>query len=88
MYILFGCHALHSHFYILVVICLIVLLWLQDKILEVKREIRKSDWEKFQNEMKAKCSNVDSTFDTKEKELNIFYIELEKKLHLEDAGFV
>lgn len=61
---------------------------MQDKNLEVKREIRKSDWERFQNEMKAKCFNVDTTFDTKEKELNIFYIELEKKLHIEDSGFV
>lgn len=62
--------------------------YLQDKNLEVKREIRKSDWERFQNEMKSKCYNVDTTFDTKEKELNIFYIELEKKLHIEDPGFV
>lgn len=61
---------------------------MQDKNLEVKREIRKSDWERFQNEMKAKYFNVDATFDTKEKEINTFYIELEKKLHIEDTGFV
>lgn len=61
---------------------------MQDKNLEVKREIRKSDWERFQDEMKAKYVNVDATFDTKEKEIKIFYVELEKKLHIEDPGFV
>ncbi|XP_063977043.1 biogenesis of lysosome-related organelles complex 1 subunit 5 [Diachasmimorpha longicaudata] len=46
------------------------------------REIRKEDWKKFINDMSIRCTKVDETFTDKEKELREFYIDLEKKLHI------
>ncbi|XP_046673309.1 biogenesis of lysosome-related organelles complex 1 subunit 5 [Homalodisca vitripennis] len=56
-----------------------------DANLELKREIREGDWERFQSEMKVKYSNVDHTFNEKEEELSEFYSDLKKKLHLDDT---
>jgi hypothetical protein len=52
----------------------------------VKREIRKSEWERFENELQSKYASVDEKFDQKEKELCEFYVELEKKLHIDDKS--
>lgn len=52
--------------------------------LSSKREIRDSEWEKFQNEMKNQYINVDETFKEKEQELVAFYSDLEKKLHIKE----
>jgi len=56
-----------------------------DTNLEVKREIRKSEWERFECDMQAKYASVDQTFNEKEKELCEFYVDLEKKLHIKDS---
>lgn len=53
--------------------------------MEVEREVRKSEWERFETEMQAKYASVDRSFDEKEKELCEFYVDLEKKLHIEDT---
>ncbi|XP_058797875.1 biogenesis of lysosome-related organelles complex 1 subunit 5 [Phymastichus coffea] len=50
--------------------------------LKKNREIRKLEWEKFINDMSDKCVRVDEEFHSKEKELEEFYADLEKKLHL------
>lgn len=46
------------------------------------REIRKSEWEKFVNDMSEKCEKVNQTFQEKENEIKEFYIDLERKLHI------
>lgn len=52
----------------------------------MKREIRKSEWERFETEMQNKYASVDQTFDKKERELCEFYVDLGKKLHIEDPS--
>jgi len=52
-----------------------------DASLEVKREVRKSEWKRFQSEMETKYSAIDKSFNDKEKELFEFYTDLEKKLY-------
>lgn len=53
-----------------------------DTLLEAKREFRKAEWEAFVVDMEAKYKKVDETFAEKEKELNDFYTDLERKLHI------
>ncbi|XP_012267635.2 biogenesis of lysosome-related organelles complex 1 subunit 5 [Athalia rosae] len=53
-----------------------------DKKLQVNRETRKSQWQKFINDMSSKCEKVDKTFEEKEEELRGFYQDLEEKLHI------
>ncbi|XP_014205606.1 biogenesis of lysosome-related organelles complex 1 subunit 5 [Copidosoma floridanum] len=50
--------------------------------LEKNRGTRKSEWEKFINDMTDKCAKVDEEFLIKEKELQGFYADLEEKLHI------
>ncbi|XP_012284858.1 biogenesis of lysosome-related organelles complex 1 subunit 5 [Orussus abietinus] len=50
--------------------------------LNEKRELRKAEWQKFINDMSEKCQKVDETFQEKEKELEEFYADLERKLHI------
>ncbi|XP_015587957.1 biogenesis of lysosome-related organelles complex 1 subunit 5 [Cephus cinctus] len=50
--------------------------------LQVKRELRKAEWEKFINDISDKCVKVDQTFQEKEEELKEFYADLEKKLQI------
>ncbi|XP_039275416.1 biogenesis of lysosome-related organelles complex 1 subunit 5 [Nilaparvata lugens] len=52
------------------------------KALELKRELRKTEWEAFVVDMDAKLQKVDETFQEKENELKEFYCDLERKLHL------
>lgn len=46
------------------------------------RLLRKKEWEKFINDMSDKCEKVDHTFQEKENEIQEFYVDLEKKLHI------
>lgn len=52
--------------------------------LSEKRKFRETDQERFQDEMKAKYSNVDKSLDEKEREIIAFYSDLETKLHIKD----
>lgn len=52
----------------------------QDSTLEIQRQIRKVEWEKFINDITVSCANINSTIEEKEKELQEFYNDLEKKL--------
>ncbi|KAK0088776.1 hypothetical protein PV325_010716 [Microctonus aethiopoides] len=52
-----------------------------DKLAE-NRELRKKEWKRFINDMSDKCHKVDETFNKKEEELKEFYIDLERKLHI------
>lgn len=49
----------------------------QDSNLEIKREIRKEEWERFQSKIAEKNKKIDETFDTREKELRDFYAHLD-----------
>ncbi|XP_067010970.1 biogenesis of lysosome-related organelles complex 1 subunit 5 [Anabrus simplex] len=53
-----------------------------DTTLLAKREIRKTEWENFIEDMTLKIGKVDATFEEKEVELREFYTDLEKKLHI------
>ncbi|EFN88156.1 Protein Muted-like protein [Harpegnathos saltator] len=53
-----------------------------DSILNENRLIRRKEWEKFVNDMSDKCQKVDQTFQEKENEIQEFYVDLEKKLHI------
>ncbi|XP_034942918.1 biogenesis of lysosome-related organelles complex 1 subunit 5 [Chelonus insularis] len=53
-----------------------------ERKLAENREIRKEEWKRFINDISEKCKKVDETFDEKEAELKEFYIDLEKKLHI------
>lgn len=46
------------------------------------RESRKLVWQQFVDDMTHKCSRVDLTFEEKEEELREFYVDLERKLHI------
>ncbi|XP_066587557.1 biogenesis of lysosome-related organelles complex 1 subunit 5 isoform X2 [Prorops nasuta] len=54
-----------------------------DKALQKHRTTRKYEWESFINDMSEKCQKVDQTFQEKIDEIKEFYIDLEKKLHIE-----
>ncbi|XP_012235867.1 biogenesis of lysosome-related organelles complex 1 subunit 5 [Linepithema humile] len=56
--------------------------FVSDNALRQNRLIRKVEWEKFINDMSDKCQEVDQTFQQKENEIQDFYIDLEKKLHI------
>ncbi|CAD6227519.1 GSCOCG00001202001-RA-CDS [Cotesia congregata] len=53
-----------------------------DSKIAENRELRKEEWKKFINDMSDKCRKVDATFNEKEEELKKFYVDLEKKLHI------
>ncbi|XP_014472526.1 PREDICTED: biogenesis of lysosome-related organelles complex 1 subunit 5 [Dinoponera quadriceps] len=53
-----------------------------DSALNGNRLIRRNEWEKFVNDMSDKCQKVDRTFQEKENEIQEFYVDLEKKLHI------
>lgn len=55
---------------------------LQDSVLNENRLARRTEWEKFINDMSDKCQRVDQTFQEKENEIQEFYVDLEKKLHI------
>ncbi|XP_066587555.1 biogenesis of lysosome-related organelles complex 1 subunit 5 isoform X1 [Prorops nasuta] len=55
----------------------------KDKALQKHRTTRKYEWESFINDMSEKCQKVDQTFQEKIDEIKEFYIDLEKKLHIE-----
>lgn len=55
---------------------------LQDSVLNENRLARRKEWEKFINDMSDKCERVDQTFQEKENEIQEFYVDLEKKLHI------
>jgi len=50
--------------------------------LEKNRKVRKNEFGKFFNDMHEKRAKVDEEFLIKEKELQEFYADLEKKLHI------
>lgn len=56
--------------------------YLKDIKLVENREARKEEWKYFINNMSDRCRKVDETFAEKEEELKEFYIDLEKKLHI------
>lgn len=56
--------------------------YLQDSVLNKNRLIRKKEWETFVNDISDKCQKVDQTFQEKENEIQEFYVDLEKKLHI------
>lgn len=58
-------------------------IFFQDKKLQENREARRADWQGFINDMSSKCRKVDQTFQEKEQELKEFYIDLERKLHID-----
>lgn len=53
-----------------------------DEQLVEKREERKKEWARFIEEMNEKCQRVDETFACKEREIEEFYTDLEKKLKI------
>lgn len=53
-----------------------------DSVLNENRLARRKEWEKFINDMSDKCQRVDQTFQEKENEIQEFYVDLEKKLHI------
>lgn len=53
-----------------------------DSVLSENRLARRTEWEKFINDMSDKCQKVDQTFQEKENEIEEFYVDLEKKLHI------
>lgn len=53
-----------------------------DNVLSENRLMRKREWENFVNDMNDKCKKVDQTFQEKENEIQEFYVDLEKKLHI------
>ncbi|XP_029155283.1 biogenesis of lysosome-related organelles complex 1 subunit 5 [Nylanderia fulva] len=53
-----------------------------DSVLNENRLARRTEWEKFINDMSDKCQKVDQTFQEKENEIEEFYVDLEKKLHI------
>jgi len=54
-----------------------------DTKIQENREKRKADWQGFINDMSEKCRRVDQTFHEKEEELKEFYVDLERKLHID-----
>lgn len=54
----------------------------ENNTLEQRREKRKAEWRKFVEEITEHCSEIDESFIEKEDELQEFYRDLERKLHL------
>ncbi|GJQ65769.1 hypothetical protein Trydic_g11947 [Trypoxylus dichotomus] len=58
----------------------------KDPSLELCRQSRKVEWEKFVDEISYRCKRLDNTFEEKEEELQEFYRDLERKLNLSHSG--
>ncbi|XP_033232140.1 biogenesis of lysosome-related organelles complex 1 subunit 5 [Belonocnema kinseyi] len=50
--------------------------------LKDRRDLRKTEWQKFISEMSEKCLKVDQEFLERENELKEYYVDLERKLHI------
>ncbi|XP_022915091.1 biogenesis of lysosome-related organelles complex 1 subunit 5 [Onthophagus taurus] len=56
-----------------------------DIALELCRENRNTEWEKFVDDISFTCKRLDNTFEEKEEELQEFYRDLEKKLYIRNS---
>lgn len=55
---------------------------MQEEKLNVNREARKIEWERFVNDMNEETQKVDKVLKKKEQELKEYYLDVEQKLHI------